>query len=247
MAATPTPAPVEGIVGATVHGLSDGGGGSHYHPPAALQLFDAREFVSEVKAAFSSDPEQFRQFSTLMRDFNRGGGTVAQLLPRLGALLETRPELIASLNRCLPHGYRIDPADPAAPVDGGGGLSAADSELLISGGHDRLADAPLPPTITLPRVGAAHELIQDLKGTLEPEACGSLQGPVHHHRSNSRSVLPARADCVLALRPPGARRYRGFLSAMRRMRCAEPEAAYDDVVALLAPYPEALARFEVRA
>eukprot|EP01047_Picozoa_sp_COSAG01_P104450 COSAG01_NODE_33770_length_554_cov_0.286957_1_plen_28_part_01 len=25
-------------MGATVHGLSDGGGGSHYHPPAALPV-----------------------------------------------------------------------------------------------------------------------------------------------------------------------------------------------------------------
>ena len=44
----------------------------------------------------------------------------------------------------------------------------------------------------------------------------------------------------------GARSYRSFLAAMRRMRYAEPEAAYDDVVLLLGAYPEALARFEVR-
>ena len=51
-----------------------------------------------------------------MRDFGRSGGEPQGCIEQLGQIFQHRKDLVGSLNKCLPEGYRIDPENPTAKL-----------------------------------------------------------------------------------------------------------------------------------
>lgn len=168
-----------------------------------MAAFDPAVFVAQVRAAFAGQPEQLASFMGTMSDFNKGAAPPADCLPRLGALLAPHAELIESLNRSLPEGYRIDPRDPAAPI---AAASAAAFELS----HE------LPPHkgVGLPPPGSAHDLLAVVRDRLGDDAYRTFLGATREMRfgadggyDNILALLDGHADLqnefeLLIPRPP---------------------------------------------
>lgn len=123
-----------------------------------MASFDPADFVAKVREAFAGEPEQQATFMATLSDYNRGSVPPSECLPRLGALLAARTDLIEALNSSLPEGYRIDPRDPAAPI------------AAASSAHFELPHAlPAHKGVQLPPPISAHDLLALVRDRLGDE------------------------------------------------------------------------------